>query len=1773
MENSPRKSTINQDIINRTRKRFKRRRHPNDSEQEIVDQEADFIEGTGAPSFANMVKGVNKSKAGDWEDWANVDPTNVMSFGDADSDTETMGEGDDDCITFSKEEKEAMRKPWRNALIVKLLGKVLGFSALTSRINQLWKLEGDYKVTDLEHDYFIIRFQKKVDYEHVLEGGPWIIGGHYLTVRQWRPNFMPSSDKIEKLIIWIRFPNIPVEYFNMIALKKMGGKVGRVIKIDQVTDEGTRGKFARVCVELDLSKPLKPRLTVEGRDVLIEYEGLSLICFDCGIFGHRKSDCPLQKPSSSEKEGEPQPSMVPETQEEPKDQTYGPWMMVQRRKRNPGKPGAAQGVIHGGKSVIRDFRNGFDYHKGVTADNLNVKKSANFKGVMEKNKGDAPVIPSAAKPIYKGKKVAKDVAQMGAKPNFNLGQSVFNLQDKGFVFSAEASSSGPKVGPSKPKAHTKPIHLVNNAQQKGRCYVVKGTMAENSAGKEKLRFASGMDKEQYLQPTDLGSRDTRDTSSPSPTLSDPGIVARQSSEISSSIEVQCDGSNSDKPVMVNGIGVTDVSMQDDAEGMAGGIALVWNSNSCQLDIIGSTTQCIHVSCDMNKVSQVVSFVYVRPTCQWKDQFWAEMIEFSQSISSPWNVVGDFNDFAAFDERWSIQTGSGDSFNKITKFRERWETCNLIDAGTSGCRFTWIRRVGGRVVLQEKLDRLLWNAVALTCNSNAKVLVLPCLCSDHHPLFVDFLGTHHKSKNRPIRFEAAWLVHSEFDDMFSLAWEKGEGSLPKAIDEVVKAVTVWKSEVFGNIHKKKRLLLARIRGIQCCNEYGISDFLQKLEVQLRGEYQQILLQEELLWFQKSRLNWVQQGERNTKFFHLTTMVRRHRNLISALKIDENRVTSPDLLCRHVLDFFSSLFGRQPSLNLMAVYDSFCLKISSDEKQALLSPLRIEEKQWETVKETVFNFVAMAFANQRVDLNVLHAHMVLIPKGNCPTTVKDFRPITLLNTSYKILSKVIVNRLRPILQRIIRPFRNSFLAGRSTTDNILITQEIVHSLMGRKGSKGAVIAKIDLQKAYDNVSWSFLREVLVFYDFPAGLINLIMYCVSNIDLAIIWNGEVLPAFHPQQGLRQGDPLSPYLFILVMERLSHMILERVEHKVWHPVKASRSGPMVSHLFFADDLMLFAEASEDQVNVITDVLDEFAKASGLRVSLEKSKLWFSPNVHQQKATVLSRLCGIPLAQELGTYLGVPIIHGKVSKATYQHVVDKVLRRLANWKGKVLSYAGRRTLIQSTLSSIPIYTMQTALLPASTAERLDQLNRNFLWGGDVDNSRGHLVNWDRVCRPKGNGGLGLRKARISNVALLSKFLDVETWGRASSTWRGLLRTKDCVQRGSRWLIGDGKSISLWYDWWVGDGPLIKEVPPSTQVPSLSCKVASILQDDGSCKCDDLSSLLSGSKIAEIQATPTPIQAKKADQCIWGWDKHGQFTAASAYKGLANHFVADYWSGKCLWIWKLEVQERLRFFLWLAFFNCLNSKEVLFRKGVVDNKTCSLCEIGEETLDHILRYCPFVDGLWSCVYRRFGVHVTFDASLPDWLYQNATSNHKVRSKSCLGFIIYIYLMECLEARNRLLFDGHRPCVESILNYAVKLAVECAAANGSLAPTPSNAGRMIVWRTPPDGVLLLNTDGSSRLVDGHASAGGLIKDSNGLWVAGFLLNIGITGSLEAELWGIRQGDWIVDIRHICRESNRCANRLADLAHTSAQGVSFYEDPPLQIQHLLNEDREGIGVLRS
>lgn len=203
---------------------------------------------------------------------------------------------------------------------------------------------------------------------------------------------------------------------------------------------------------------------------------------------------------------------------------------------------------------------------------------------------------------------------------------------------------------------------------------------------------------------------------------------------------------------------------------------------------------------------------------------------------------------------------------------------------------------------------------------------------------------------------------------------------------------------------------------------------------------------------------------------------------------------------------------------------------------------------------------------------------------------------------MVSKILANRLKPMMIKLTGLTQASFIPGRSTVDNIIIAQELVHSLSKRKGKNGAFVLKVDLEKAYDRVDWTFLRAILDATSFKAELISLIMDCVTSTSLSICWNGEALEPFTPSRGLRQGDPLSPYLFVLCMEVLGHSINEGVERKQWSAVSVSRGGPKLSHIFFADDLLLFGEASFSQAQVMEYTLAQFCGFSGQRVNRCKS-------------------------------------------------------------------------------------------------------------------------------------------------------------------------------------------------------------------------------------------------------------------------------------------------------------------------------------------------------------------------------------------------------------------------------------------------------------------------------------------------------------------------------------------------------------------------------------------
>ncbi|CAN1290720.1 LINE-1 reverse transcriptase homolog [Linum perenne] len=159
---------------------------------------------------------------------------------------------------------------------------------------------------------------------------------------------------------------------------------------------------------------------------------------------------------------------------------------------------------------------------------------------------------------------------------------------------------------------------------------------------------------------------------------------------------------------------------------------------------------------------------------------------------------------------------------------------------------------------------------------------------------------------------------------------------------------------------------------------------------------------------------------------------------------------------------------------------------------------------------------------------------------------------------------------------------------------------------------------------------------------------MACVTTTSFQVLCNGGLTESFKPTRGLRQGCPLSPYLFTLCIERLSHLINSTVQEKCWKPIKIGKSGPLLSHLFFADDLILFGEATERHGTVVMDCLQAFCSASGHLVSLEKSVIFFSPNSNREVCRSISTGLDIPMTRDLRRYLGVPVLHGKITRNTY---------------------------------------------------------------------------------------------------------------------------------------------------------------------------------------------------------------------------------------------------------------------------------------------------------------------------------------------------------------------------------------------------------------------------------------------------------------------------------------------------------------------------------------------
>ncbi|XP_019184835.1 PREDICTED: uncharacterized protein LOC109179810 [Ipomoea nil] len=459
------------------------------------------------------------------------------------------------------------------------------------------------------------------------------------------------------------------------------------------------------------------------------------------------------------------------------------------------------------------------------------------------------------------------------------------------------------------------------------------------------------------------------------------------------------------------------SFMADPLNFAEGLLLVWNKDRVPLFVVEHNSHTIHTLIPRRDGKNIrISFAYVRPNCRAKEIFWRGCRDYSTSFQDPWIVLGDFNDISGQSDKW----GTGEIVvSSVDKFLDAMNDCGLMDLGTSGSRFSWYMKVGERVTLRRKLNWVLWNMEAQLSFPEGKAHILPCTHSDHHPVQFDSVaGTPPPKKERPFRFEAVWLLRDDYRGIWHQAWSSFSDNISSVIDHVVKLSKDRNHKTFGNIFHRKKNTLPRIVGIQASPNYSSDRGLLRLEKALLNDLNNTLKQEEVFWNQDAtRETPTLRSGRNINS-------RQAQSLIRHATVGE---------VRHAV-FGMKRFGSPGPDGIQAAF---------------------YRHYWDIVGDSVTNFVISCLISGTVPTGMLEAYMTLIPNKNCPENAGDFKPITLLNVIFKIVSKVLVNRLRPVMKKMVGPFQNSFLPGKSTLDNVVMTQEVVHNMSKGQGLHGTQI----------------------------------------------------------------------------------------------------------------------------------------------------------------------------------------------------------------------------------------------------------------------------------------------------------------------------------------------------------------------------------------------------------------------------------------------------------------------------------------------------------------------------------------------------------------------------------------------------------------------------------------------------------------------------------------------------------------------------------------------
>ncbi|GJW84185.1 hypothetical protein Tco_0157330 [Tanacetum coccineum] len=716
------------------------------------------------------------------------------------------------------------------------------------------------------------------------------------------------------------------------------------------------------------------------------------------------------------------------------------------------------------------------------------------------------------------------------------------------------------------------------------------------------------------------------------------------------------------------------------------------------------------------------------------------------VQGPWCILGDFNAALMLDDKLM---GSSRIDISMREFKECVDEIDIMDLQSSGLKYTWNQKPKGVDGILKKIDRIMANLEFFDVFPGGHAIFQPYRISDHSPAV--------------LLVAAGWSRDVSGFHMYKVVMKLR--NMKKAFRKLMYD--------HGNLHENVKRLRIELDTVQRdLDRDPFNAVLREEEAVYVQAFNEAVLLEERFLRQKAKVNWLRDGDLNSAYFHKSVKSHISRSRIDVIADSNGVIYENDQVPNVFVSHYEVFLGQagevipvcsndlfQTRLNQLDANDMIRDISDGEIKDALFSmgndkspgpdgyTAAFFKESWTIIAADFKQAIREFFVNGTLLKELNHTIIALIPKVDSPSRVTDFRPISCCNVLFKCISKIIANRIKESLKVLVNPNQSAFIPGRSIADNILLTQELMHNYHLDHGTPRCAF-KVDIQKAYDTVDWMFLKDILGGFGFHARLIGWIMECVTTTSFSISINGSLHGYFKGRRGLRQGDPLSPYLFTLVMEVLTLMLRRRIQASDLFTYHRHCSKLELVNLCFADDLFLFSHGDVNSTKVIMDSLEEFKNVSGLVPSIPKSTAYFCNVLNHVKLSIM-QILPFEEGRLPVKYLGVPLVTSRLIFRDCKELIEKVQNRVDNWKNKSLSIAGRLQLIQSVIGSLHVFWASVFVLPSQVLRDIEQIMRGFLWSHGLF-KRGHAkVAWNVVCLPRKEGGLGIRRLDFFNKALM----------------------------------------------------------------------------------------------------------------------------------------------------------------------------------------------------------------------------------------------------------------------------------------------------------------------------------------------------------------------------------------------------------------------------------------